>query len=146
MCNIRLWYLACVAKRILVCVVLYYNIWSNSSETSEKCDWNRQQDVIITRWVRLARTPGGWYRGRAPSYLQNCIIRDCSLSVHIVFNVFFRSIPRAPNCAAHDVKWTFRHGRVPPAALVHNIVGIYYYGSFGLCTQTHLVATNVWSV
>jgi len=64
--------------------------------------------VIITRWVRLARTPGGWYRGRKPSNLQKETVRSQSTLYNIIF---FRPLPCAPNCAAHEVKWTFGHGR-----------------------------------
>jgi len=51
---------------------------------------------------------GWWYRGRKPSNLQNETVRSQSTLYNIIF---FRPLPRAPNCAAHDVKWTFRHGR-----------------------------------
>lgn len=56
-------------------------------------------------------TPGGDGIEVASRQICRMVLYETVRSQSTLYNIFFRPLPRAPNCAAHDVKWTFRHGR-----------------------------------
>lgn len=130
-------------KTDIIWVVLYYNIQSKSIIRLVKYDWNRKQDVIITRWVRLASTPGGGVvsRSQAVKSAEWYYMRLFALSPHCI--IYFFGLFRARPTVLHTTLNGHLDTGVPPAALVYNIVDIYIY--IIIMDLSDCVHKHIWS-
>lgn len=103
------------------------NIRPYSVVRPEKYDWNRKQDVIITRRVRFWREPQGG--GIEVASHRLCRIRSFPIGARYNILLYIFNLLYARPTVLHTTSMLNGHldTGVPPAALVHNIIIYTHY-------------------